>query len=256
MNAPPPLFMLPEPVTPDLRHAFGGVWRLTLRRHLAPGRWVMLLAGLAALGLLAFAASHDRRADHYAGWVVDFYVAFLVPAFAFVTAAGAMRDDMKTGTVDYVLTRPMPRPAYVVARFVAHTVLQQLDFLLALAMIVVIGSLRGFPGLMALTPGFLVAQALLITAFAALGFLAAVLTSRYLVIGIVYAGVIEAGLGQIPTQISRLSLTRQAHNLFAPTGEIVSATAVLGTGVMMFLFATLALAAAAALFRRREFGGA
>jgi ABC-type transport system involved in multi-copper enzyme maturation permease subunit len=256
MNAPPPLFTLPAPVAPNLRHAFGGVWRLTFRRYLQPGRWLMVLAGLAALGLLCFAASHDRRLDHYAAWIVDFYIAFLVPAFAFVTAAGAMRDDMKTGTVDYVLTRPVPRAAYVVARFVAHTTLQQIDFLLALVTVLAIGTARGFPGLAGVAPGLLLAQALLITAFTALGFLAAVLTSRYIVVGIVYAGVMEVGLGQIPTQISRLSLTRQAHNLLAPSGEIISLAAALGATATMLLFAAIALAAAAALFRRREFGGA
>ncbi len=254
MNAPPPLFTLPAPVAPNWRHAFGGVWRLTVRRHLLPGRWAMVLVGLAVLTLLCFAASHRSSARHYLEWAGVFYVAFLVPALAFIGGAGAMRDEMKAGTVDYVFTRPINRPAFVAGKFIAHTVCAQLDFLFALAVVVAVSVVRGIPIPPAAIAGLLLGQALLVTAFSALGFLAAILTSRYIIVGLAYAGIIEAGVGQIPTQISRLSLTRQVRDLLAPAGDAASALTILGTAGTLLFFTAIALAVAAALFHHRELG--
>jgi ABC-type transport system involved in multi-copper enzyme maturation permease subunit len=252
MNAPPPLFTLPTPVAPNWRHAFGGVWRLTLRRYLLPGRWLTLLIGLAVLALLAAGSSHRGDGQQFLYWAARFYTTFLVPALAFVTAAGVMRDEMKSSSVDYIFTRPIGRPAFVLAKFVAHTVCEQIDFLLALAVVVAFGVARDVPGFLSMLPVILLGQALLITAFSALGFLAAILTSRYIIVGLAYAGIIEVGVGQIPTQISRLSLTRQVRELL--TAETFSVTAALGTTATLLLFTLVALIAAGALFRRRELG--
>lgn len=252
MNLPPPLFAPPAPTAPDWRHAFGGVWRLTLRRYLLPGRWVTLLIGLAVLALLAFASSRSGGADNYLEWVIGFHLTFLVPALAFLTAAGAMRDELKAGTIDYVFTRPMDRRVFVGAKFVAHTVGEQIDFLLALAVVLAMGALRGRPDLLPALPGLLLGQLLLVLAFSALGFLAAILTNRYIFVGLAYAAVIEVGLGQIPTQISRLSLTRQIRDLFDASGHVASAAAAFGAGGAILLVTGVALAAAAAIFHRRE----
>lgn len=254
MNAPPSLSAPLAPVVPNLRHAFGGVWRLTFRRFLLPSRWIMVLVGLAVLTLLSFASGHrgGGGSGHYVGWVVSFYVTFLVPALAFIAAGGAMRDEMKSGTVDYVLTRPVRRPAFVVFKFIAHTLCTQVDFLLALAVVLAVGSARGVPDLAAAFPKLLLGQVLLVMAASAFGFLSGILTSRYVVIGLLYAGVIEVGVGQIPTQLSRLSMTRQIRDLLDPAREAVSVAASLGTVGLLLVFTGVALAAAAALFHLRE----
>lgn len=249
MNAPPSLSAPLAPVVPNLRHAFGGVWRLTFRRFLLPSRWIMVLVGLAVLTLLSFASGH-RGGGQYVGWVVSFYVTFLVPALAFIAAGGAMRDEMKSGTVDYVLTRPVRRPAFLVFKFISHTLCTQIDFLIALVVVLAIGTALGVPDLAAAAPKLLLGQALLITAASAFGFLSGIVTSRYVVIGLLYAGVIEAGLGQIPTQLSRLSMTRQVRDLFAPASGEAAAT--FGTIGLLLVFTGVALAAAAALFNLRE----
>ena len=256
MNPPPLLSAPPAPVivVANLRHAFGGVWRLTLRRYLLPGRWVMVLVGLAVLTLLSFSLARGWSRSHYISWLVSFYVTFLVPSLAFIAAAGAMRDEMKSGTVDYVLTRPLPRLAFVVFKFCAHTVCAQIDFLVALVGVLAVGHLRGIPALADAAPQLLLGQVLLVTAASAFGFLCAIVTSRYIVLGLAYAGVVEAGLGQIPTQLSRLSLTRQIRDLLDPASGIVSVGATLGTVGFILIFTVGALAAAAALFHVRELG--
>jgi ABC-2 type transport system permease protein len=258
MSATTTSFPAPR-VAPKLAHAFGGVWRLTFRRFLLPGHWLTVAIGLAVLALLFYGAPHGRNRGEFLDWTVGFYVTFLVPALAFMSGAGAMRDEMKSGTVDYVLTRPVPRPAFVVFKFVAHTVCTQLELLLALGLVLGLAISRGIPGLATVAPKLLLGQVLLVTAFSAFGFLCGVLTSRYVIVGLAYAGIIEAGVGQIPTQLSRLSMTHQVRDLLASllgrTETLTSAPSLFGTSGMVAVFCVLTLGAAVALFTFREFTG-
>jgi ABC-2 type transport system permease protein len=257
----------PPRVAANLAHACGGVWRLTFRRFLLPGHWLTLAAGLGVLWLLTLAGvhRHDDMAHydvpHYFRWVVGFYLTFLVPILAFISAAGAMRDEMKSGTVDYVLTRPIPRPAFVVFKFLAHVLCTQVDFLLAFVVVLVAANARGISAPLSAAVALWGAQALVIVAFSAFGFLCGVLTSRYVVIGLAYAGIIEAGVGQIPTQLSRLSMTHQVRAMLAyltdPSGPAAAASpSALATSGLLLAFAAVTLALAAALFTAREFAGA
>jgi ABC-2 type transport system permease protein len=255
---PAPAFPPPR-VAADFSHAFGGVWRLTFRRFLLPGSLVPLAIALALLALLGFAQTRGgQRTDHYVEWLVRFYATFLTPALAFLAAGGALRDEMKSGTVDYVLTRPVPRPAFVAFKFLAHTACVQLQFVVALAVALGVGMAFGVPGLAAAWPRLLFAQALLIAAFGALGMFCAALTTRYFVIGLAYAAVVEVGVGSIPTQLSRLSMTHQVRNFLAPLFDAANAADAPGwiiTGAILIVFTTVMVAATGALFAVRELSG-
>jgi ABC-2 type transport system permease protein len=248
----------PPRVAANLSHAFGGVWRLTLRRYLLPARWLTVVIGLGVLALLCLGSSH-RSAAPYLGWACGFYVTFVVPAFAFMSAAGALRDEMKAGTVDYVLTRPLPRPAFVVFKYLAHLAGVQIDLLLAFAVVLGVGYGRGAEGLTAAVAPMLLAQVMLVAGFTAFGFLCGGLTKGYVLIGLGYAAIVEAGIGQIPTQLSRLSMTHQVRGLLAPlmdpAAALVPVSAWFSTGAMLLAFGVLTLAAAAAVFTLRELAG-
>jgi ABC-type transport system involved in multi-copper enzyme maturation permease subunit len=247
-------------VKPNQRNAFGGVWRLTFRR------WLSLNQLLATAGLLVVLAgilgASVSRADAsaYFDWTGDFFVGVVVPVLAFLSGAGAMRDDMKPGAVDYLFTRPVRRTAFVVFRYLSHLACTQLSFLLAFGVLVAVGVFREIPGLAAGLPLLLLAQVLTIAAFSALGFLCAVLVSRYLVIGLLYAGIIEAGVGQIPTQLSRLSMTRQIRELLEPVmlgvSDGFSAGAALSTTGLMLVFSAAFVVVAAVVFSMKELAGA
>ena len=111
--------MIPSPAatsparspTPSLRHAFVGVWRLTLPGFLGAGRLLRLVGLLAGLALLTLATTRQSNPGQFFDWTIKFYLTFLVPVLAFITGGGAIRDDLKSETVDYVFTRPIPRPA-------------------------------------------------------------------------------------------------------------------------------------------------
>ncbi len=266
--APAAVFPAPR-VAPRALHAFGGVWRLTVRRFFSMRHWGVI-AGLLALLTLVALGSSSRGAvgtERYAAWAASFYACLLVPVLAFVSAAGALRDDFKADAVDYVFTRPVPRWQHVLFRYVAHMLCAQLEFLLALGVVAGVGLYREVPGLAGIVGTLLLGQVLAVAVFSAFGFLCAAITARFVIVGLVYGSTIEAGLGNVPTQLGWLSLVRHLRALLAKLLESdgASARGIVGAmsenlsppaAVAWLLGGTVVLlAAAAAIFAAREFSG-
>ncbi len=275
MSAPSPALpspALPFPrVAPNQWHAFGGVWRLTYRRWLPWRSWLVCAGLLGVLAGIAATTNPKGDASAYFDWFGSFFLGVLVPILAFLSGAGALRDDLKPGAVDYLFTRPVRRPVYLVSRYVCHLACAQLTYLSAFGVMVAVGIYREIPGLAAGLPLLLLAQVLTVAAFVALGVLCAVVVSRYLIVGLCYAGLVEAGAGLIPTQLNRLSMTRQIRELLeplagaasVPAGASVPAVTALppgagpwGTALHLGVFAVVFVALAALVFSRKEFSGA
>jgi ABC-type transport system involved in multi-copper enzyme maturation permease subunit len=188
-----------------------------------------------------------------------------VPLLAFISAANTIREDMGAGTTDYVLTRPVRRPAFVLFRFIAHVGCTQLDFLLALSVVIGVGIFRDVPGLWSALPRLLWAQVLVVTAFSGFAFLSGVLTSRYIIIGLLYGGIIEIGIGSVPTQLNRISMVRHVIGIMQPVlggerigmgGPLLAVPLSAGASTLVLLaFSAVMLAAATALFTVRELAG-
>jgi ABC-2 type transport system permease protein len=254
-------------VRPNAAHAFGGLWRLTARRFFLPGYWLTLLGMLVLLVIFSIPAAPNSAAaaKGLIPWAGGFYVCFLVPILAFISAAGAIRDDHGAGTVDYIFTRPVRRPAFVVFRYVTQMICTQIDFLFALVVIAGLGIYHGVPDLWSALPHLLLAQVLAVVVFSAFGFTSGMLTSRYIIVGLAYAGIVEVGLGNVPTQINQISLIRQLLGVLRPIlGENNGAltrsatTATMGTpGIATLLLATsmVLLLISALVFTTREFTG-
>lgn len=248
----------PPRVTPVLRHAWGGTWRLTYRQLLQPGHALMMAIGLGVLTFLFAAGSRWGRPAEFLNWVCGFYVTFLVPALAFISAAGAMRDAMKSNSIDYVLTRPMPKPAFVLFKYLAHMLCAQLNFLVAFGVVVGFVTAHKVPGAGAALGQLLYGQVLMVAAFSAFGFLAGTITARHVIIGLGYAGIIEVGVGNIPTQIGQLSMTQLMRNALTPLLQhITSETApsMLWATTLILLFTFVMVSAAVAVFTLREQSG-
>ena len=263
MNLPASSSLTPRvsPIAPNLRNAFGGIWRLTFRRFLAPSQWTIPAILLGVLVLIAFATVREGNAQLYFRWTSQFYLTFLVPILAFLSGAGAIRDEMKPATVDYVLTRPVRRPVFVAFKFLSHLACLQVGFLLALGAVLAVGVYRHIPSLFAALPWLLLGQAVAVTAFSALGLLCGALTSRYLVVGLFYAGIVESAIGRVPTQLNRLSMTHQLRALleqvlpgFNPA--LLPAQSPLAIVGLLLIFSAIMVAAAALYFAFQELAGA
>lgn len=265
-SSPGSLYRAPH-VMPNAAHAFGGIWRFTARRFFTPGYWLMLAGLLGLLGIFSLPAAptHAAAAYGFIPWTGGFYVGFLLPVFVFISVASAIRDDFGAGTVDYVFTRPVRRPMFVVFRYLSLMVCTQIDFLFAFALITGLGSFHGVPDFAAALPTLLFGQMIAVMLFSAFGFMAGALTSRYIILGLVYAGLVEVGLGNVPTQINQISLVRQVLGILRPIlGENhgaltrLAATATMDTpGIVALLFVvSIAFVGISALvFSFREFAG-
>lgn len=254
-------------VTPNSLHAFGGIWRLASRRYRTLSFWLTLLGGLALLTLASFMAAPGPNRPHgnVVGWAAGFYMGLIVPLLSFVFAGSATRDDLSPASIDYVLTRPVPRPLQVLFRYLTQMVCAQFDFLFAFGVIVAVGIYHGTPDLMDALPRLLLAQVLTVAVYSAAGVLCAQLSRWYVIIGLAYGAVIEIGVGVTPTQLNKISLLRHLRSITQPlTGDsgAMAATAVgepLGmpaTLAILLGFILFALAISATLFSRKEFSGA
>jgi ABC-2 type transport system permease protein len=227
MNASSSTFAPPR-VPPNAAHAFGGIWRLTIRRFYSLSYWLTMAGMLALLVVFSFPAVSNRSgsgsgtslvgmdSNGFLPWAGAFYLCFLVPIMVFLSAGGVMRDDLSPSSIDYILNRPVRRPAFIVFRFISHVACAQLNYLLALAVVVGIGAYRNVPGLWNAVPMLLLAQVAVVIAFSAFGFLTAMLTSRYVIVGLVYGAIVEAAVGNTPTQLNRISMLRQAFSIVEP----------------------------------------
>jgi ABC-2 type transport system permease protein len=259
MNPPP----MNEPLTTaraDWRRAFGGVWRLTYRRFLAPAGLGILACLLGVLAVLALSGVHNGNTEHFSQWSVQFYLTFVVPVVAFLTAAGLIQDDMKPATADYVLTRPVRRHAFLFYRYLSHTACLQAECLLALAVLVAVGAFRQVPELASIAPSLLLAQILAVMAFSALGFAFGAFSSRYLVWGIVYANIVEMGIGHIPTQLNRLSMTLHVRTIASSilhlrSNDSAQLESLPSSIVALLVFSLVFTVMAAALFSLKESAG-
>jgi ABC-2 type transport system permease protein len=247
-------------VAPNLWRAFGGVWRLSYRKFTRPEQWLVFLGIYALLGLIEIAIVRDGRVRAFSEFSIEFYLTFIVPMIAFMAGAAALRDEMKAGSADYVLTRPVLRPAFVLFKFLSHLACVQFLGLLAFVLVIYIAQLRHIPALGNVAPAMLLAQVLTVTAFTAFGFFSGVITSRYLIIGLAYGAVVEVGLGRIPTTINQLSLTHRIADYVQPLmpGATPLATVAPGAGAIastFLVFSAVMLAVAAAIFSLRELIG-
>ncbi len=246
-------------VAPNQARAFGGVWRLTAGRFLSRGH---LLANAGLLGLLILLSATEatpRDADEYVEWIAGFYLKLAVPVLAFLSGAGAMRDETKAGVVDYVFTRPIRRWAFVIFKYFAHTTCMILAWLPAVAVLAFFVWQRDLASWGSSMTTVLFAQSLTIAGFSALGFFCSVLMARYLIAGLLYAGVVEAGIGNIPAPLSRVSMLRQISEVtgsLAPDGGGFALASLAATTATMALFVVVFVGIAAVLFSLQEMTGA
>lgn len=233
-------------VAPRMGAAFQGVVRLMWAQQMT---WRAMLPLAAGVGVLALMAYLIDRQDNVGQWAEQFILMTVLPILAFETGARAVREDLKPGAVDYLITRPIPRWVYVVFKYVGQLSVTLVKAIAGMVVIVVmIKAIDGEINSIGLWLAGLMAG---VAAFMALGFLMGALTSRYLILGLLYAGLIEGAVGNIPIQLNKLSILRHLREMLWSAGE-GSVWSSLG---FLALIATVLVAMAAGLFSMKEFIG-
>ncbi len=224
--------------------------------HLVDGRQLAVLKSVEAEQRRAL-KDWDRTASFY-HWLVDFYIFLIVP-LACVRGCGALiRDELHAETLGFLLTRPVSRARLLLVKYLSQAAWLELLLMVETLLLFAAGAAREIPALGVLLPLVLAVQCLAIPAWSALGVLLGQLTTRYMAAALVYGGVVEMGIGRIPTNINTLSLLRHIKTLLSqnvalqglfdwPEGR--AATALLALAVAPVLF----MAASALLFTYVEY---
>lgn len=242
-------------VIPRLGPALGGIWRLTWRRVFAPNRAIMALVVLGAMGLLTYRFATQESVRAYFEWTNDFVLGASLGILAFLGGAGAVRESLKPGSVDYVSTRPVPRPLHVLFTYISQTACGLIAGLGLVGFLFAVGSIAGREALAAELPRQMVLMGAGVVAFTALGFGLGALTNRYMILGLLYGGLIEAGLGNIPIQINKLSISRHLDVIGDGRGALVGNAATFAALGTLLLIAAVLVGVAMAVFARMEFMG-
>jgi ABC-type transport system involved in multi-copper enzyme maturation permease subunit len=156
-------------------------------------------------GLVQSAWAVLKRTDfiNFSGGIFAIFVSFLLPLWSLSFGTESLGGDREAHNLLWLLTRPLPRPAIYLAKFVA---LLPWTLTLNLGGFAVLCAAAGRPGLQALRlfwPAVLVAT----LAFAALFHLIGAYFRRPAIIGLVYAFFLETILGNMPGYLKRLSIS-------------------------------------------------
>jgi hypothetical protein len=126
--------------------------------------------------------------------------------------------------------------------------------------VIAIGTAKNIPGVAAAVPTLLLAQSVLVTAFFSFGFLSGVLTSKYIVIGLLWGALLEIGVGNIPTELARISFTHQVRELLQPVlpharAAVASDQTAFGIVLTLLVASAAMVGMVAFIFSKRELAG-
>jgi ABC-type transport system involved in multi-copper enzyme maturation permease subunit len=210
---------------------------------------------LATLALAA--AGHEDRAEGFEMWVLGLYATFMVPIACLLSGGAMIRDELQAGTLGFLLTRPVHRARLLILKYLCHVVWLEFALGLNAVLLSLSGLLLGIKGALLIGLWLLGVQILMIPAFTALSVVLGLLTRRYLLVGILYGFIVEMGIGQIPTNINALSLSRHFQALLGECTALSGTVQLSSWGIPGAILAVLALTGvglggAAALFSLRE----
>lgn len=184
---------------------------------------------------------------------------FIALPFHCVRACGAVvRDELEAGTLPFLTTRPITRAQLILAKYGAVVAWVQIWLLIQTLLIFAAGLIREIPGVLSIIPLFLAVQFVCVFVWAALGLCLGLFTAKYMGLALLYGGIVEQGLGRIPSNINALSMLRHVKILLShdstlqaiyqwPVGSSANAVFSMAIGAAVFL------GGAALLFTFREY---
>ena len=158
---------------------------------------------------------YTRRIRAYFHWAIQFYLFLLLPLYCLSVCGALIRDELQADTLGFLTTRPVTRARLFFLKFLSQIILLELIAFASALLILGVGVSRSIPGIREFMPVFLMSQSLAVLAYGALSSLFGLFTQRYMVLGIIYGFIVEFGIGQIPTNINNLSISRHLRTILA-----------------------------------------
>ena len=199
----------------------------------------------------------SRTAPFY-HWLVDVYFFIILPLTCVRGCGALIRDELQADTLGFLVTRPVSRARLLCVKYLSQLAWLEILLLAETLLLFCVGAERHFPGLGSLLPLMLAVQLLAVPAWCALGTFLGQLTSRYMAFALVYGGIVEMGIGRIPSNINTLSLMRHLKTLLSHNAALQSMYAWPGEGTWLSICALviapiLFLGLAAGLFSFLEY---
>lgn len=255
-------------IHPTLAGAVRGLWLLTWKSRLSWRQMPVLSATIMALPLLAFlfmqqsphfvVRGESTGLDKFFFWWVTFYLLVALPLYCLAVFGDLIRDELQANTLSFLVTRPLTRARLLLVKFVSQLAWVEILALLSGLLLVLVGWVCRVEGTLKLAGLLMGIQAMSVLVFGALSALLGLIHRRYMVLGAIYGLVVEVGIGQIPTNINTLSMTRHLRTLLANNTQLAqffewSAQGTWSSLLILGLATAIFLALAALLFSWLEY---
>ncbi len=244
--------------------AFLAIVRVTLRQLLG-GKRLIILGLLGAIpAIVVWLATANRVSSNvletYNESAIPTLFLIVVPITSIVLGSASLGDERRDGTLSFLVVRPIPRSAIAAAKLAAAALAAMIVSLLSgtLASAAVSVRTSDWSTLVPTLVGLAIAAGCYAAVFLVLGHL----TSRAVLMGLVYLFLWETGISFAAPSLANISLFR--IGLTAYVGMLPESQAVLseplgsltpgagGAALKLLILGALAIATAAALLRTRD----
>jgi len=243
---------------------FLAIVRVTLRQLLG-GKRLIVLGLLGAIpAVVVWLATANRVSsdvlETYNESAIPTLFLIVVPITSIVLGSASLGDERRDGTLSFLVVRPIPRSAIAAAKLAAAAMAAVIVSVLSGALASAAVSIRtsDWSTLVPTLVGLAIAAGCYAAVFLVLGHL----TSRAVLIGLVYLFLWETGISFAAPSLANISLFR--IGLTAYVGMLPESQAVLseplgsltpgagGAALKLLILGALAIATAAALLRTRD----
>ncbi len=214
-----------------------------------------IIAFVIIFGLVVFVGNHESDRQF---WILanQFFAFGFLPIYCLVKGGDALRTELKEGTMEFLWTRPIRKASLFIGFYISSLVSIFAFTLVCMAAIIGAGIWHGEIATLGQAQIYCVSCLLISVSFTALSLTMSTLTSKFIVVGILYYFFIEKLLGQLPTSASKASIVANlkphlnsisnASNEFQYIASFQSASYILA-------ITALALIAGAAIFTWKHY---
>jgi ABC-2 type transport system permease protein len=191
------------------------MWTLTWRSRLTWKRLYQVLSGMLSIPIFSAIVLEPGQQEGFYRIIIDLYFFIVLPILCLNHFGAMIRDELQEDTMTFLITRPVSRSRVFLIKYITHSLWLQLSLLGNGLAFGLVGFYLQVPDVVALISHLIVVQMLAAIAYGALSSLLGLITQKFLVAGVVYGFIVEFGIGQIPTNINVLSISRHMQTLLA-----------------------------------------
>ncbi len=175
---------------------------------------------MIAVPVFAVSVIDPGQEDGFHRILIDLYFFVIIPFACLFNFGSMIRDELQDDTITFLVTRPVSRAKIFLLKYLTLMLWVQIILLGNGLAFFAAGIYLDIPNIASLISLIIMTQVVAAMAFGALSSLIGMVTQKYLIAGVFYGFLVEFGIGQIPTNINVLSITRHLRTLLARNGDL------------------------------------